>query len=272
MRSYYDSVYPHRLFELRHPGDMSKDEIVFELVKKCINKNSNCKILDIGCGMGHTSLLLSKLTPQLVGIDISAEGVKVSKERVNRGFVVADSVRLPFRDECFDCVVMKDVLEHIENDLQAIREVHRVLKYKGILVLYIPYSLDDSISFESIVKKVFGYSIDDKVGHVRRYKECEIKEKLKYFEILETFYFAHFLFGVISIFGILLYNRFINKKIRKETKNLKIEKISLNLLVTGLKLAKSFGKIEFILLRKFKGAGMFVVARKIINKKTKLGL
>lgn len=263
MKNHYDNVYSNREFELRHPGDMLKDEIIFDLVKKFEGKNSNIRALDIGCGMGHTSLMLSGLTPQIIGLDTSIEGVKIAKERAKSGFIVSDSIRLPFQNGCFDLVLMKDILEHIEHDLQAIKEAYRVLKPDGLLILYVPYSLDEAISFESVVKGLSGYSIDDKVGHVRRYDIPRLKYLLNGFKIVDSFYFGHFLFGIMSIFGVLFYYDKNKKSKVRENEELKYsKKILLSFLLVPLKFIKVLGKAEYMMLRKFKGAGMFAVALK----------
>lgn len=261
MKNHYDGVYRNREFELRHPGDALKDEIIFDLVKKFEGNNSNIRALDIGCGMGHTSLSLHNLTRQIIGLDTSIEGLKIAKEKARSDFVVSDSIRLPFQNECFDLVLMKDILEHIENDLQAIKEAYRVLKPDGLLVLYVPYSLEESITFESFIKGLSGYSIDDKVGHLRRYNLQRLKYLLNDFKIVDSFYFGHFLFGIISVFGVLFY--YDTKSKVKENEELKhTRKVLVRSLSIPLKFIKSLGKAEYIVLRKFRGAGMFAVAFK----------
>lgn len=253
MKSFYDNIYSSRIFELRHPGDTLKDEIIFDEILK-VNNKSDAKILDIGCGMGHTSILLSRISHRLIGIDVSFEGVRVAKEKVKCDFMVSDSTRLPFKNEYFDIIVMKDILEHVENDSQAIKEVYRVLKMDGLLILYVPYSLDDAITFESIVKKISGYSIDDNIGHLRRYDIIILKDLLNNFEIIKSFYFAHLLFGIMSVFGTLYSKKKPEMKKDNKSKN--------RLLFISLMFIKLLGKAEFIILQRFKGAGIFIIAQK----------
>ncbi|VVB89727.1 Ubiquinone biosynthesis O-methyltransferase [uncultured archaeon] len=261
MKNHFDNIYSNRAFKLRHPGDTLKDEIIFELVQKFSDKNSGLMMLDVGCGMGHTSLLLSDISSRFVGIDTSIEGIKIAKGIVRDDVLVADCIRLPFQDECFNIVVMKDVLVYINNDVQAIKEINRVLQTNGLLILYVPYSLYDSISFESIIKRVFGYSIDKEIGFVRRYNIIELNDILDGFEIVKSFYFAHFLFGIISIFGVY-YDKTKKSKIKKEKEEFNINKNLLNLLLVIIGFIKLVGKVEFLILRNIKGAGMFTIIRK----------
>src|SRR4029450_14114602 len=63
----------------------------------------------------------------------------------------------PFEDECFDAAVLGEVLEHVEDDRQALAEVARVLRPQGVLALSVPAN-----------PKLYGPS-DRWAGHVRRY-------------------------------------------------------------------------------------------------------
>jgi ubiquinone/menaquinone biosynthesis C-methylase UbiE len=97
------------------------------------------KILDVGCGSG---IWLDRLKQQLgvdgVGVDISAnslkEAVHVSSEGID--FVGGDISYLPFQDGFFDVVFSLDVLEHVVEQDKCLREMVRVLKPGGRLLLW----------------------------------------------------------------------------------------------------------------------------------------
>ena len=85
--------------------------------------------------------------------------------------VKADILDLPFEDNSFDVVFCNHVLEHIEDDVKAMRELYRVLKPKGIGIFQVPQDLsldntyeDFSITSEEERKKHFG-----QYDHVRIY-------------------------------------------------------------------------------------------------------
>ena len=100
------------------------------------------RVLDCGCGMGFHLLVLESLRRlRLVGLDPDAERLERARaEGVTAELVHGDARQLPFRDASFDKVLMTEVLEHIRDDRQALREVRRVLRPGGVLALSVPNS------------------------------------------------------------------------------------------------------------------------------------
>jgi len=101
------------------------------------------RVLDLGCGTGYRSDRISKLYPWMgvTGIDSRSEFIakaqaKYSTDRVL--FQVGDVADLPFPDESFNCVYANNTLEHPPNLEQTLREIFRVLCWRGILVAAIP--------------------------------------------------------------------------------------------------------------------------------------
>ncbi len=101
------------------------------------------RVLDLGCGTGYRSDRISKLYPWMgvTGIDSRSEFIakaqaKYSTDRVL--FQVGDVADLPFPDESFDCVYANNTLEHPPNLEQTLREIFRVLCWRGVLVAAIP--------------------------------------------------------------------------------------------------------------------------------------
>jgi ubiquinone/menaquinone biosynthesis C-methylase UbiE len=100
-------------------------------------------ILDIGCGDGYDLHQISKRSPETCrfwGIDTSPRAIQSASEATGRdgGFIfsVADaSASLPFRDAQFDVVFSKNVLECVSDKAALLKEVHRVLRKDGHLVL-----------------------------------------------------------------------------------------------------------------------------------------
>lgn len=100
---------------------------------------SKQRMLDAGCGMGN--LLLR--CPDLIrsGLDISADYLEVAKERglnVTQGSLE----KMPYRSTSFDLVVCTDVLEHVLDLHRVVRELLRVLKAGGVLIVRVPDSED----------------------------------------------------------------------------------------------------------------------------------
>ena len=94
--------------------------------------NSNCAVLDVGCGTGRFPLGISTLKNCVFyALEPSIEMLKqaVAKEKSkNILWIRGDGQRLPFRDNSFDCIYMTLVIHHIEDKEMALREMYRVLK------------------------------------------------------------------------------------------------------------------------------------------------
>ncbi len=109
----------------------------FRLAADCIIKelsiNRNSSILEIGSGLG----LLGKAIKELTKGEIDYFGIeltyKSAEESSKKGLieVQADAISLPFPNNSFDRIISTDVLEHIPDNEQAVKEIHRVLKPKG---------------------------------------------------------------------------------------------------------------------------------------------
>lgn len=172
------------------------------------------KILDIGASPYHISFCLKKLGYDVWSIDVNPKILKGFQER-NKLKVRKSNIeieKLPFRDEEFDMVVFTEIFEHLAvNPIAALREINRVLKPGGIILLSTPnlYSLHKIIMF------MFGKSFNDALtefkkiestgymGHIREYSNSEIKNILKYcnFKIESTYfkkYNSYFLIPVVK--------------------------------------------------------------------------
>jgi SAM-dependent methyltransferase len=150
-------------------------------------------ILDCGCGEGFYSMAISELyDADVTAFDWDAALLKMAsgwirkKDRIT--FVSGDIERgLPFKDGSFDKIIFSEVLEHLDDDRHAIREVYRVLKKGGTVGLTVPNSnypllwdplnwLRESLglghfdAMNTVLGGVWSY------GHKRLYAHSMIKE------------------------------------------------------------------------------------------------
>lgn len=96
-------------------------------------------VLDVGCGVGAYGAALRAHTPRVFGVEV--EGT-YAREAAAMGHVVqALGEQLPFADNRFDLVLSHEVIEHIADDRACVREMVRVLKPGGRLVLFCPNRL-----------------------------------------------------------------------------------------------------------------------------------
>ncbi len=152
-------------------------------------------ILDVGCGTGETLTFLRKKFPKanLYGIDNSKLAIKFAKSRGHKNIKNADAYTLPFPDNFFDVALLLDVLEHFEYDLKLIKEVKRVLKPQGSIIITCP-----ALSF-------IWSAHDTNQGHFRRYSRrrfCYLAKKAK-LKLSFLSYFNFFLSPPIIIIRLL---------------------------------------------------------------------
>jgi len=97
------------------------------------------KVLDIGCGAGMPAEVLSSRNISYFGVDLSQAMLRACQNRVGHldmcHLAVGKIEQIPFVDGCFDACVCTGVLEYVEDNILALREIVRVLKPNGIIVL-----------------------------------------------------------------------------------------------------------------------------------------
>jgi SAM-dependent methyltransferase len=97
----------------------------------------HARILDAGCGSGRNMIELAR-HGTVTGIELSETSVALARNRAC-GEVIAGSVlQMPFADENFDLAVSLDVIEHLEDDLAALRELRRAVAPGGALLVTVP--------------------------------------------------------------------------------------------------------------------------------------
>lgn len=129
----------HRM--LRSEADMAYRRRTRVLLEYLELRDGN-RVLDCGCGFGAHLALMGRLRGlDLVGVDAARDRLwRARRGRVPGALVGAISERLPFHDECFDRVLMSEVLEHLDDDQRALAEAHRVLRPGGILAISVPHA------------------------------------------------------------------------------------------------------------------------------------
>jgi len=131
------------------------------LAKLCKIKKG-MHVLDVGCGIGVSTFPLLDMTGpkgRIVGIDISPHSISQTLKRAeylqvpNVSFCVCNAEKLDFPDSIFDCVVSSFVINQVNDKLQALNEMIRVLKPGGYLGFAIP-GLDHFKEFFDIAASI----------------------------------------------------------------------------------------------------------------------
>lgn len=110
----------------------------WRIIEKFLKDSTNGHLLDIGCADGTTTNQIYKSFPNLkiTGLDFYKKAIdfaRKTKPWIN--FVVGDAHNLPFKNGSFELVTIIETLEHLENPQEVLKEIHRVLKKNGYLII-----------------------------------------------------------------------------------------------------------------------------------------
>ena len=172
-----------------------------------IRNNSNKKILEIGAGTGNiTQFLLDK--GEVTCLDASAKCIEVLRERFSNSDRISvflndiSNLDNSWEGRIFDTVVCLNVLEHIENDAEALSTMVSLLEKNGTLILLLP-----------AYKWLYG-SLDKNLGHYRRYENVEMYRKFKKLDLLLE---KEMYFNLLGILGWFLNGKILKRKILPST-------------------------------------------------------
>lgn len=127
------------------------------------------KVLDAGCGDGLITDKIGK-NNYVVGIDNSKEAIKLAKQKCSNVDKLKEdnALDLSFKDNTFDVVVLADVIEHIKQEQELLKEMHRVTKKNGEIIITTPLKRKDSLLWDPN-NHVKEYSTDDLEKSVSNY-------------------------------------------------------------------------------------------------------
>jgi 2-polyprenyl-3-methyl-5-hydroxy-6-metoxy-1,4-benzoquinol methylase len=92
-------------------------------------------LLEIGCSAGYGTVVYAEAFGSVTGIDIDEPAVahaQASNARPNARYLVMDSQRTGFPDDCFDAVVCTHIYEHVPDARRLMQEIHRLLRPGGL--------------------------------------------------------------------------------------------------------------------------------------------
>lgn len=166
----------------KHPLKRSAFSVArYKNVISLVENNVDIKgksVLDVGCGDGVLSYLMSQKGLEASGVDSSREAIDFAKQKTKNAidFRVGDVYSLPWGDDSFDIVVSSDVIEHLDDVGKYISEIKRVLKKGGVCVLSTPIRITEK-------------PLDSE--HVVEWFEGEYHDLIESLFIENTFYKSH---------------------------------------------------------------------------------
>ncbi len=105
--------------------------------------NKNQFILDIGIGFGVYTNYILDISPYYIGLDVNKDSLKTTRNTHDQiiDCIQMSAEKIGFKENTFDGILMIEVLEHIPDHKKALREINRILKPGGRLVLTVPNKL-----------------------------------------------------------------------------------------------------------------------------------
>lgn len=95
------------------------------------------RLLENGCGVGMYVERLTPLAGQVIGLEYDFPRAREARSRSER-ILCAAGEKLPFPDDNFDLILSHEVLEHVQDDAAALREMLRVLRPGGRMLIFVP--------------------------------------------------------------------------------------------------------------------------------------
>ncbi|MGC2169241.1 MAG: class I SAM-dependent methyltransferase [Acidimicrobiales bacterium] len=144
-------------------------------------------LLDLGCGFGRHAFEAARRGAYVVAVDAGEDEVKgvagmfnamvaageLDESSQHATVVQGDALALPFADSSFDRVICSEVLEHIPDDLGAMRELTRVLRPGGTMAITVP----------RFGPELVNWALSDEYhsvpgGHIRIYRKGVLRDRL----------------------------------------------------------------------------------------------
>lgn len=176
--------------EKTHWWFRGRRNIIASLLSSCMTHKAETA-LDIGCGTGFNAALLQHFAGKITGVESSDEAIAFAEKAGISFPVIKGEFPTVAIQDTYDLVSLLDVLEHIDDDRKAVREIERLLKPGGIAVITVP-----AFSF-------LWSEHDTLAHHKRRYTRRTLMSLLAaetHLAVEKTSYYNFFLFLPIVTF------------------------------------------------------------------------
>lgn len=160
-------------FQAQGPGFLARTHVVDRVLRKL----SPNRLLDIGCGRGNVTAIAARHARQVIATDVAPEAVAATSailaEHPAAHAFVANNIAGDWGDvpdnhrQPFDCIMLSEVLEHLDDDVAALKTCRELLTDDGSLLITVP------------ADPALWTRWDDLAGHVRRYRKQELVSKLE---------------------------------------------------------------------------------------------
>lgn len=151
-------------------------------------------VLDLGCGEGRHSIALNYHHPEckVIGLDLNFDDLKQAKRKhddfcrgslqnapsstVNYSYLQSDGTHLPFADKSFDHVICSEVLEHIPDYEDFLKEIERITKDGAGISISVPRAWPEKICW--MLSRAY-HQVEG--GHIRIFNSRDLQETLSHY-------------------------------------------------------------------------------------------
>jgi SAM-dependent methyltransferase len=162
-------IYAEGRLEVNEERIWAGDQLSFHYELALEQCQPGMKILDVACGDGYGTRMLARRVNEVHGADLDPEAVSQARELTdlpNVEFHVEDITQMTFGSNEFDAVCSMETIEHVD-DASCLREIRRVLKPGGILILSTPQNRMGHIPVNAA--HLHEYSLDEIMKLCREY-------------------------------------------------------------------------------------------------------
>lgn len=179
--------------------------VVLDLLARYVPKG---RLLDIGLGTGFNAKLFKDRGYDVEGVEPAPEGVAFAKTIVpNLQVIQASFPSSLIPSDTYDVVALLDVVEHLEDDAAALKDVSRILTRGGVAIITVP------------AFRFLWTTHDERAHHFRRYRKSQLNAILKGAD-LEPVVLSYYNF---LLFPLIMFARLLGK-LRKESKKSDFDK------------------------------------------------
>jgi len=167
-----DRDYPEPLIDLvarveqHHFWFAARNDVILSTIRRTTGSVAGNRVLDIGCGTGFVTAALESAGMDAWGIDMHRRALAHARARVQGPLFSNDATTLPFFQD-FDLAALFDVIEHLDDDVGAIRQAATVLRAKGSVVVTVPAGPHLWTKYDEVI------------GHKRRYDRQNLEDVLR---------------------------------------------------------------------------------------------
>jgi len=247
--------YIHKIWCFHHSLSAPIYKVRKELVLKLLPRQGESKLcLDAGCGIGEYTLELLKRGFRVHSFDLSAYAIRRLKEQLAPMYMekfeglVSDILDFD-SNEKYDLILLSEVLEHVEDDLDALRKMGSLLKQNGEVIITVPYDPKLWSGGDIFSRHFRRYTLE---GIERIIKKSDLSIKMRWI----------YGFPVLRIYS-LLKKRFFKSSFIKRRKEFKIGKIAriLSTILNYIETVVLF--FDKRCLHSKKGVGLILVCTKV---------